>query len=125
LRWRYPADQFVFYRIGDSKDDFVIARRGSPTRYLRVCAARISSDGISGFRLLTDLLKEAAKQRAIGVRWAIYQNEDASSWLVAAFRRLGAVCAKRTRTLSILTQNKRCLDSASWIMEDSATSFEH
>lgn len=124
-QWRYPLDQFVIYQVGNSTDDFVIARRGSPTHYLRVCAAKISSTNVSGFRLMTDLVKECGKQRAIGVRWAVYQNGNTASDLVSAFRRIGALCAKRLRTMSVLTQKERCLDSASWIMEDSVTAFEH
>lgn len=125
LRWRYPPDQFVRYQVGEAAQDHVIARRGSPEQYFRICAARLTSAKLSAFRLLTDLLAEAARHGALGLRWAVYDHGQVPAALVGRLRRLGVLAARRTRTIAVLTGQPELLAPSVWCMEDSLTAFEH
>jgi hypothetical protein len=125
LRWRYPEDQFVAYQWMGSGTNCLIARRGSSQHYLRVCTSRIAGSQVALRRLLLDLLAEAEKQGALGVRWAAYHHADLPGGFLRQLRRFGFLCVQRTRTILLLTRHPRLRDPAAWSMEDSLTAFEH
>ena len=124
LGWRYPESQYFRVGASNAPHNFVIAKRGSETSYLRVCQYRLDSDGIPLSSLLVDLIRKAYAQHALGVRWAVYDESDTNLRLIPAMWKLGFVCARRKRTLLLYTDEKELLGPARWNMTDSLVSFD-
>ena len=101
----------------------MIAKRGSQDRFLRVCQWRLDRRR-SLSAVLGVLVEEALRNRALGVRWAVYGGQAFSEGLVAGMRLRGFLCARRTRIVMIHKSDERCLDQTLWQMNDSLFSFD-
>jgi hypothetical protein len=129
LAWRYLEGQYLrfgFERSSQSQQrsgDYLIAKRGSPYGYLRVCQWKL--DSVDSFLpLFGALVREARNQNALGVRWAVYDGESASERLVKKMRRAGFLCARRNRIVMIHKKDEKYLDPAQWRINDSLFSFD-
>jgi hypothetical protein len=121
LLWRYPEEQYT--RIAESGQGAdLIVKHGSDTRYLRVCQWQ---SGVPTAALITELVQMARQQRALGVRWAVYEGDAGSAAIVSRLRSLGFLCAKRVRTLLINTAERELLECSKWHLTDAMFSFDH
>jgi hypothetical protein len=123
LRWRYLPGQYERLQIENAPNDYVIAKRGSPEKYLRVCQWNLSSKS-SVDSAIPALVRLAKREKAIGVRWAVYDNDSMAQCLVTRMRRLGFVCARRNRILMINTNKPNFYEPAAWHVNDSLVSFD-
>src|SRR5262249_34352978 len=121
LQWRYPSAQYGRLQIDDQ--DYVIFKKGSPDRYLRVCQWHLSA-GQPWFSLLAKLANAAKERGALGVRWAVYADDESSRKIVQRMKRFGFLCARRARTLLVYSQNHNLLSSDGWNLTDSMFSFD-
>jgi hypothetical protein len=123
LEWRYMSDQYVRYAFGDARSDYVIVKRGSPDRYARVCQYRLTSaDSVNS--LVRQLLERAKTDKAMGIRWAVYQDGNLSEAIVQRLRRLAFLCPDRVRILMIHKDFPEYLQPAAWSMSDSHFCFD-
>ena len=123
LGWRYFDGQYLRFGFEQSTADHLLAKRGSPSGYLRVCQWRLeSTDSI--FPILTSLVHEARRERALGVRWAVYDGDAAAEGLVKEMRRAGFLCVRRKRTVMIHKKDEQFLDPSLWRINDSLFSFD-
>jgi len=123
LQWRYLEGQYVRFTAEGSAGDYVIAKKGSPSRFLRVCQWRLESvDRLS--RFVTALIRQAERDCALGVRWAVYDVETHSAELLKRLRHAGFMCARRTRIVMVHKKDERYLDPSLWKMNDSLFSFD-
>jgi hypothetical protein len=123
LQWRYLGGQYVRFALKDAVEDYVIAKRGSHQRYLRVVQWRLRPVD-SYFPLVLALLREAQKENAMGVRWAVYDDGETSTKLVKQMRRAGFLCAPRTRIVMIHKKEPAFLEPKLWKINDSLFSFD-
>jgi len=123
LEWRYIDGQYLRIGLASSTLDYAIAKRGSSDRFLRVCQWRLGSQK-SLYRVLPFLVREAVRDGALGVRWAVYEQDQSAHRLVAGMKRLGLLCARRTRIVMVHKNNEKYLDGALWGMNDSLWSFD-
>jgi hypothetical protein len=123
LRWRYLEGQYERLRFENAPNDYLIAKRGSPEKYLRVCQWHLGSKS-SVNSVMPALVQLASRQRAMGVRWAVYDNDSMSQHLVSRMRRLGFLCARRNRVLMINTNKPNFYEPAAWRVNDSLVSFD-
>lgn len=123
LRWRYFEDQYVRLVFEGTQDDYVIAKRGSEDRYLRVCQWKLKTPQFAG-ELVGALIREAERGDALGVRWAVYGEDAISKSLVPAMRRRGFMCARRVRTLMLHSSSPEFVSAANWNVNDSLVSFD-
>jgi hypothetical protein len=123
LRWRYFDGQYLRFGFEESTADHLLAKRGSRSGYLRVCQWRLDS-AESIFPILMALVREARQERALGVRWAVYDGDPASGRLVNEMKRAGFLCVRRTRTVMIHKKDETYLDPSLWRINDSLFSFD-
>jgi hypothetical protein len=123
MQWRYQAEQYVKFGFSESSGDYVIAKRGSEERYLRVCQWRLAKENASN-GLIRALIREAKAENAIGVRWAVYDDGPVSAELVGRMRKHGFLCAPRVRTVMIHTKLPEFLAPAMWHVNDAMFSFD-
>jgi hypothetical protein len=123
LRWRYLEGQYDLFSIEGRPHDYAILKRGSESRYLRMCQWSLSSDDLI-LPMVRTMVRAAWIQNALGIRWAVYGNKSATGELVARLRRLGFVCVSRIRTELIHSGNKELLTAAACNMNDSLFSFD-
>ena len=123
LKWRYLDGQYVRLALPESSGDYLIAKRGSEDRYLRVCQWRLRSQQ-SYFPLLVSLIREAQKEEAIGVRWAVYDHDASAERLVKQMRQAGFLGARRVRIVMIHKNNPTFLSPELWNINDSLFSFD-
>lgn len=123
LQWRYLSGQYVRFGSKESPDDYVIAKRGSKHRYLRVCQWSLQPAQSYLFLILA-LLREAQAEKAMGVRWAVYDDGEGSAKLVRQMRRAGFLCARRIRTVMIHKKEPTFLEPKLWKINDSLFSFD-
>lgn len=123
LNWRYLDGQYVRFGFSGAKEDHLIAKRGSGSRYLRVCQWNLNSSK-SVFPLVTEVVREAMAEQAMGVRWGVYRDGEAAEQLVWQLRRAGFACARRTRILMVHKKDEKFLQPSSWKMNDSLFSFD-
>jgi hypothetical protein len=76
------------------------------------------------FPLINALIALARKERAIGVRWAVYENGPVSERVVKQMRKAGFFCTPRVRTVMVHNKQEDFLDAAKWNMNDSLFSFD-
>jgi hypothetical protein len=122
LRWRYLDGQYIRFSFAMAPADYLIAKKGAQDRYLRVCQWRICSSA-SLRSLIVALLREAASEKALGVRWAVYEGEM-SEEITREMRRLGFLCVRRTRIVMVHKRDSGFLSPATWKMNDSLFSFD-
>jgi len=123
LEWRYIRGQYAKLRLRAEPGSYVIVKRGSNDRYVRVCQWQLLSE--SAFAPLFAALVELARNdKALGVRWAVYEDGESSARLIARMRRLGLLCANRSRIVMVHKNHEQYLDPALWRMNDSLFSFD-
>ena len=123
LRWRYFEEQYTRFSFEDAPTDFAIAKRGSADRFVRVVQWKLSSARFAG-SLIGGLMREAEKDNALGVRWAVYEGDPIASDIVKAMRRRGFLCARRVRTLMLHSKAPEFLEASNWNVNDSLVSFD-
>lgn len=123
LRWRYLADQYVIYAFDRAPRDYVIVKRGRQDRYVRVCQYRLTSAD-SVHSLIRILVKQAAKEHALGVRWAVYDEGEVSDSIVRKLQRLGFLCARRVRIVMVHKNFPDYLEPSVWKMSDAHFCFD-
>jgi hypothetical protein len=123
LEWRYFGGQYVRISFDSSPCNYVIAKRGSKERYVRVCQWHLDSDARM-FPLINALVALSRKEKAIGVRWAVYGNGSVSERVVKHMRKAGFFCRPRVRTVMVHNKEPDFLDAAKWNMNDSLFSFD-
>jgi hypothetical protein len=123
LKWRYLQGQYVRFGFDASPGEYLIAKRGSEEKYVRVCQWQLTS-GRSLDSVLSALVRSARQDNAIGVRWAVYDNDAMAPVLVNRMRKLGFLCARRTRTLMINTGQPSFYAPSAWGVNDSLVSFD-
>lgn len=125
LVWRYPESQY--YRVGahNASNDFVIAKRGSESCYLRVCQYRLDSETLPLSSVLINLIATARAQHALGVRWAVYGEGEMPARLIRAMRKLGFLCVPRERTFLVYTSVRELLQPNRWNLTDCFVSFDN
>jgi hypothetical protein len=125
LGWRYPESQYFRVGTSDTSENFLIAKNGSASAYLRVCQYRLDSDNPSLSCLLVSLARSARAQQALGLRWAVYDQSERPAQLVHAMRKLGFLCARRERNFLLYTDDRELLAPGRWNMADSLLSFDN
>jgi hypothetical protein len=123
VRWRYIEGQYVRFSFATAPGDYLIAKKGAEDRYLRVCQWRLSASA-SLCSLIIALIREAGAEGALGVRWAVYDNEAMSAEITNQLRKLGFLCARRVRTVMVHKKDSEFLSPAIWKMNDSLFSFD-
>jgi hypothetical protein len=123
LEWRYLHGQYVRLSVKASPGSYVIAKKGGPDRYLRVCQWRLERE-VSARPLIAALLREARPEKALGVRWALYEKDAVSLEILKRLRRMGFVCAQRIRTVMVHKKDPQFLSPSAWKMNDSLFSFD-
>jgi hypothetical protein len=122
LRWRYLDGQYARFSLASAPGDYLIAKKGANDRYLRICQWRLHSRA-SLRSLIIALIREACSQRALGVRWAVYDGEMCEE-ITQQMRKLGFLCARRTRVVMVHKRNSEFLSPSTWEMNDSLFSFD-
>ena len=123
LRWRYLDGQYARLQIEQSPGDYVIVKRGSPTKYVRVCQWHIGQrKQVPSF--ISALIGLAQRDGALGVRWAVYDGEPMSDALVTSLKWAGFLAARRTRIVMVHKLGEKYLDRSLWKMNDSLFSFD-
>jgi len=123
LQWRYPEEQYTRFAFDSTPEKYLIAKRGSGNRYLRVCQWDLGESEIAT-PLILALLKQAQADNAMGIRWAIYDGEALSERFVSTLRRMGFLCARRVRTMMVHAKSPEFLSPERWKVNDSLFSFD-
>lgn len=123
LKWRYPEDEYVALLTNSAPGDYLIVKHGSEDRYLRVCQWNLETADVASPILLT-LIRMAADEGSLGVRWAVYGQEKPAASLVNVLQRHGFLCASRGRTVLFHTRESGFLIPGIWNMNDSFFSFD-
>jgi hypothetical protein len=123
MNWRYLEGQYVRFALESNPANFLIAKRGSEDRYLRVCQWQFSS-AIEARAFVLALIHLARQDAALGVRWGIYDNDSLSSELLPVLKKLGFLCAPRVRIVMVHEKHPDFLSPAMWNMNDSLFSFD-
>ena len=123
LRWRYPEEHYVRFEYESAPGNYVIAKRGCDDRYLRICQWELGEVERTTPLLLT-LLKQAQADKAMGIRWAVYDENGRSAELAGRLRKAGFLCARRIRTMMVHTKSPEFLDRERWKVNDSLFSFD-
>lgn len=122
-RWRYLSGQYVRLAASTAAPGYVIAKRGSASRYLRVCQWKTGARGPIQ-SLAIALLRQARADGAIGVRWAVYEEDAEGLAIIEQLRGLGFVCARRERIVMVHKKDPDFLTQSAWRMNDSLFSFD-
>lgn len=123
LGWRYLGNQYVQFSFHGAPEDYVIAKKGDKERYLRVCQWHLGATS-SLFPLIQALVEEARRQKAMSVRWAVYESGEVSKKIVRQLQTAGFFCRPRTRIVMVHKQKSEFLDTSKWNMNDSLFSFD-
>jgi hypothetical protein len=123
LRWRYMEGRYERLALDAEGREYVIVKKGSADRYLRVCQWRLDS-GQPSFSLVSRLVQLAQEEGALGVRWAVYGDDKAARIFTRRMRRVGLLCMRRERTLLICTTDQKFLAPENWDLTDALFSFD-
>jgi hypothetical protein len=123
LRWRYQEEQYVRFGSDSAAADYLVAKRGSADRYLRVCQWSLGSTS-SIKRLVLAMLRPARADKAMGIRWAVYDDGETAARLVGKLRNMGFLCVRRMRTVMIHSKEEQYATPVMWKMNDSLFSFD-
>jgi hypothetical protein len=124
LRWRYWADQYERLALDTKGEQYVIVKKGTPNSYLRVCQWKITSDDQATFSLVAKLVQMAYREKALGVRWAVYGEDEPANRLARRIRRFGFLTAKRVRTVLIQSKEHEFLEPENWNLNDAMFCFD-
>jgi len=123
LKWRYPKEQYEQLAFEGRKGEHLIVKSGAPDRYLRVCQWRLGSEQPT-LPLVAKLIETAQKQMALGIRWAVYGDDEGARKLSGRIRKFGFLCARRARTLLISSRQREFLSPDQWDLSDALFSFD-
>jgi len=123
IRWRYFEDQYLRFTFDGSSEDYAIVKRGEADRFARVVQWRLRRADRAG-ALVSTLIHQVERDRALGIRWAIYKNDPLAETLVSQLRRRGFLCVPRVRTLMLHSQKPEYAEAAAWNVNDSLVSFD-
>jgi hypothetical protein len=123
LSWRYLDQQYVRLHANHSPANYVIAKRGSADRYVRVCQWQVAERRLVP-AFVRALVLQAGKDGAIGVRWAVYEKDAGSDELVREMNKLGFLCAQRVRIMMVHKDAPQFMTQAVWRLNDSLFSFD-
>lgn len=123
LKWRYLDGQYVRFDIESAAGNYVIAKRGSAAKFLRVCQWRLAG-AKRPTQILAALVGQARRDGALGVRWAVYDGEPCSEELIRHMRQAVFLCVRRIRTVMVHKGEERYLDPSLWSINDSLFSFD-
>jgi hypothetical protein len=124
LSWRYPAEGFQRFGFANRPDESIIAQKGSPHTYVRICQSNVGTEDFPVLSLIVGLMGQARSCRALGVRWAIYGNGRPPG-VVNKLKRLGFACVRRQRKVMIYTRHEELSNPSCWSFDDSLVSFEN
>jgi GNAT superfamily N-acetyltransferase len=122
LIWRYPSEDYVTVASDSDPHQFVIAKHGSDERFLRVCQWELAGSEDPAAFLLA-LIDQARREKALGVRWSLYREQQQPE-LLGALRKLGFLCVQRERRLLFYTSDKKLLNPEKWCLTDSFFAFD-
>jgi hypothetical protein len=122
LHWRYPDEEYITVVGENNPHQYVIAKQGSDARYLRVCQWNMEGD-CNPIPFLAAPIKSAKQEKALGVRWSLY-GEQQQSVMLKVLRRLGFLCVPRNRRLLFYTNEDAFLKPEQWDIADSLFSFD-
>jgi hypothetical protein len=123
LRWRYQERQYIRYEIQGGDGDYLIAKRGSKERYLRVCQYRLRSAKHT-HSLVAKMIAQARADGAIGLRWAVYEQLESADEIVGSLRKLGFLCPRRIRIVMVHKNFAEFMEPAAWRMNDSHFTYD-
>ena len=121
--WRYLDQQYIRMDITNPKGDYVIAKRGCADRYVRVCQWRLGKPRLAS-RVVLAMVRQAERDGAIGVRWAVYENDPGAAELSSELKKLGFICAPRIRIIMVHQSTPQFLNPEAWMLNDSLVSFD-
>jgi hypothetical protein len=123
MKWRYLDGQYVRLAASNESTSYVIAKKGSNDRYLRVCQWKMEDQkSIRAFAFA--LLKEARREGAMGVRWAVYEDNEEGRAILRQLKRMGFLSAQRQRIVMVHKKDPEFLPATAWKMNDSLFSFD-
>jgi hypothetical protein len=122
LIWRYPSEDYVTVASASDPHQFVIAKHGSDERFLRVCQWELAGSKDPEAFLLA-LIDHARQEKALGVRWSLYRDQQ-QPVLLGALRKLGFLRMQRDRRLLFYTRDKIFLQPETWCLTDSFFAFD-
>jgi hypothetical protein len=70
------------------------------------------------------LVELARNQNAIGVRWAVYGDDERIRDVARRMRKFGFICVGRTRRLLIFSKEQEFLSADKWHLTDAMFSFD-
>jgi hypothetical protein len=123
LKWRYLEDQYDRLALDADSDQYVVVKKGSAGRYLRVCQWQLAA-GQPSFQLIAKLVRMAREQNALGVRWGVYGCDNVSASLSRRLRGFGFLCAQRSRSVLIYSKEQEFLSADKWKLRDAMFSFD-
>lgn len=121
--WRYGTSEFRRLQLDGSDKSWIVAKKGSSSEYLRVCQSSPDLDEQNAERLVKSLIKIALRERALGVRWALYDDGSLQHRLVPVLRQLGFLCMKRERTIYV-RRSASSGETPAWQLQDSLFCFD-
>ena len=119
LGWRYVPEHHALFGF-PTEAGSMLAFTTPPRELLRVLDTNLDLDRLPAFPLLWSLVREARRRKSVGIRWAVYRNQGFPERFLRRLRRLGVVCAKRTRMVSIYSQDKDLASANWWQFSDAA-----
>lgn len=123
LQWRYLEGQYARIGVHGSPGDYLIIKNGSCDRFLRVLQWHLET--LQYFpALFTQLVRMAVSQKALGVRWAVYDTDPNAEAIVDKLRKRGLLCVRRERIVMVHKAHEAFLDPSKWKMNDSLFSFD-
>lgn len=121
LRWRYSPSDYVQLSLNGENGDRIIYKRGSENQYLRVCQWLLNRE--LKVSQIAKLVRVAQKDGAMGIRWAVYGNDERTRALVQRLRRFGFLCVPRARTLQVKSGDMEFVNPENWNLTDAMFSF--
>lgn len=122
-RWRYGTSEFRRLQFRDSSESWLIAKKGSSVEYLRVCQSPPDIGEQDAKCLVKSLAEIALREKALGVRWALYADGPSHHQLVPVLRNMGFLCMRRERTIYV-RRSAESAESPAWHLQDSLFCFD-
>jgi len=122
LRWRYSAADYERVSLNGQNSAYVIYKKGAANQYMRICQWSLEGRTLT-FPQIAGLIKVAQREGAMGVRWAIYGQDEPARALVRRLRWFGFLCLPRARTLQIKSGEGEFLRPENWNLTNAMFSF--
>src|SRR5215467_4780570 len=122
--WRFSEEDYILMVDKLEPASYLIAKKGSDHRYLRVCQWHLHSpQRISQF--VGALLHYADSQRMLGLRWALFGQDQQSKEILRILRRHAFLCVPRVRRLLIYDGRDQYFEPSAWRLSDALFCFDH